>query len=602
MITPIVTSLLATFKEPLLKASKDLKDEFLHLYDNGLTEYINNFYNKYSKTKTFIYRDEKVDFYDIYYPVHLKQSFYDQITPVTDLKKLFRQRNFLTIIGSAGSGKSMLMKHIFLSCVSQTLRIPIVVELRNLNDYDGNVNDYIFNIISRNKLAHSNKLIERILDQGKFLFLFDGYDEIYSSNKDKITNELEEFVDTYSKNTYVVTSRPGSNAESLQRFDNFYVQNLNQTQIKEFVHIQFKNHENKESIEKILAIIDLNENNDYEDYLTNPLLLSMFIFTFNSYPELPKYKNKFYWNVFDTLCTKHDAFTKKGFWLHERKSKLSNDDFESILKWLSYITIFKGKYNFDYQYLKNLLKEIKSKLNLNCDIDDLIYDLNVSISILIQDGTEYTFPHKSLQEYFTALLIRGLHEEQKQKIYTEKFKELEEFTNGGNLNLFKLCYELDKSLFSRYFLIPNLESFLSRIDNHDDYTFTQSCLKAFKIEFYFHPSNKEIGGYSEKSKSTEQYLPFFNLPSSLPPFEKMNASVFLIADFIDTQITISNEFNDISNEKKDSIWHEALNNFFIESGIFKNFKLISNELMLKLNNLKEELKNENLTTKELLDI
>ena len=608
MTLTVGAQLLNTFKEPLLKITKDFKDEFLFLFNNGLSEYIDNFYDKYSKTKTFIYRDEKVNFYDIYFPVTLKSNT-ESISAITDLKVLFSNRKFITIIGSAGCGKSMFMKHIFLSAVNQTYRIPLVIELRNLNDYQGNITEYINKIITRNKIANSEKFIERVLEEGNFLFLLYGYDEIYSYSKDKITTELEEFVDTYSKNTFVITSRPGSNAESLQRFDNFYVQPLNKKQINEFVNLQFKNHESKESVGKIISVIEKPDNRDYKDYLSNPLLLSMFIFAFNNYPELPKIKNKFYWNVFDTLCTKHDSFTKKGFWLHERKSKLLNDDFENILKWFSYITIFKGKYNFDLEFLKSNLLDIKSKLKIDSNVDDIIYDLTVSISILIQDGTDLTFPHKSLQEYFTAILIKGLNEEQKKKIYEEKFNNLKKYTTGGNLNLFKLCYEIDKSYFSKYFLIPNTENFIKSLDNTSEDNLTKSFVEAFDLNIFFSKNEDgtfQIGGCSYNNLPSDSFLSFFNLGSLLPfsRFKESETSTKHIKNLLETKLKLPTKKENFERKTLNIVddWSDETSLFISESGINENFKKLYRNIVKSLEILKKEIDTENVNTKELLDI
>lgn len=608
MITATIgIQLINAFKEPILKLSKEIKDEFLDIFNNGLSDFVDNFYIKYSKTKTFIYRDEKVNFYDVFYPVTLKNSS-ERISEISDLKELFNERKFITIIGMAGCGKSMLMKHIFLSTVSQLYSIPIVVELRNLNDYNGTITDYITKLLTKNKLSINERITERILSEGNFIFLFDGYDEIYSENKDKITNDIEEFVDTYNKNTFVLTSRPGANAESLQRFDNFYVQPLSKKQINEFINLQFKFHDNKESIGKIISVIEKPENRDYKDYLSNPLLLSMFIFTFNTYPELPKSKNKFYWNVFDTLCTKHDAFTKKGFWLHERKSKLQNEDFENILKWFSYISIFKGKYNFDLEYLKSILGEIKLKLNLQPSLEDLIYDLTVSISILIQDGTDFTFPHKSLQEYFTAYLIKGLNEEQKRKIYQEKFLDLRKYTNGGNLNLYKLCYELDKVCFSKYFLISNTKDFLNLIDNSNDIELTKSFIKAFNLKINY---DKNVDGSFRIMSHQYNYLPFdsflafFDLRNILPDLAIDNGeSTEIIRNLLEEKIVLD-ENKKISKIKPVNIvedWDEDIEEYVKKSGIVENFKQLHSEIILNLKHVENELETESTSTKVLLDI
>ncbi len=600
METSTGLTLLSIFKDPLMKLSKGFKDEFLHIFDNGLPEYIDNFYDKFSKTKTFIYREEKVDFYDIFFPVNIKNRN-ENFDTNSDLKKILNKYNFITLIGSAGSGKSMLMKHIFLSTVNQSYRIPIIIELRNLTDYQGKIYDYVTGILTKNELANSGKLVHRILKEGNFIFLLDGYDEIYSSAKDRITLDIEEFVDTYNKNKFVVTSRPGSNAESLQRFDNFYVQSLNNKQIESFIKLQFNNYEDLESVDTILSIVKKPENKDYKEYLSNPLLLSMFIFTFNTYPELPKYKSKFYSNVFDTLCTKHDAFTKKGFWLHERKSGLKNDDFENILKWFSYVTIFKGKYSFDEEFLKERLKEILEKVKLNVDLENLIYDLTVSISIMIQDGTDYTFPHKSLQEYFTAILIKSLNEEQKSKVYGEKFLQQRNHTNGGNLNLYKLCYENDKIYFSKYFLIPNTEEFIKRVDstNPDDLTF--NLLKEFGVRFISNSKMNTVGGYTEKNLIYDSYLAFFQLKSIIPSFEELNSCVSILKLSFQEMVEKNNEkyiHFDQGSEKAQIEKARYLN----ECGIVGKSLILMKELKNGLEKVKKDIAEENENTQDLLDI
>lgn len=189
----------------------------------------------------------------------------------------------------------------------------------------------------------------------------------------------------------------------------------------------------------------------------------MFILTYNLYPELPKSKSKFYWNVFDTLCTKHDSYTKKGGFLHERKSGLQNEELENVLKWLAYATLFEGKYAFDEQYLVEKLKVIREKLKLNFDTTKIIEDFVVSISIIILDGFEYKFPHKSLQEYLAALLIREQSEEAKSKVYYERFASIEGKITGSNQNLWSICIELDKHSFYKNFFIKHLRKFLSTI-------------------------------------------------------------------------------------------------------------------------------------------
>ncbi|MBT7493031.1 MAG: NACHT domain-containing protein, partial [Bacteroidetes bacterium] len=456
-------SLINAFKNPLLEILTDIKDEVKFYFDTGIIKYIESIRKKFIKTKTFLYRLENVNFYDIYFPITIEnKSTKDYL--IDNIEELFNKSNFISIIGNAGCGKSMLLKHVFLNSIMQIVKIPIVIELRNLNDFDGSFMDYLNNLLSGKKLAPNKKILERILSNGEFLFLLDGYDEIFSDNKNKLTSELIEFIDNYSSNYFFITSRPGANVESLPRFDSYSVNDLNDKQVKDFINLQLKNCGDKELANKIINVISKPENQDYNSYLSSPLLLSMFIMTFNSYPEIPKSKSKFYWNVYDTLCTKHDSFTKHGGYQHERKTGLQNEDFENILKWFSFISLFKGKYSFDEQYFTQLLKKIKNKLQLKCSIENLKEDLTVAISILMIDDLEYKFPHKSLQEYFSALLITGQNEKIKKEIYTKKFDKVSGHSFGDNGNMWILLNELDTVPFNRYYITRHIENFYKRIN------------------------------------------------------------------------------------------------------------------------------------------
>ena len=389
------------------------------------------------------------------------------------------------VLSTSGAGSS---SQGFL-CVNPDLATPpggYVVRIKNtmgITEFDFGV---VSNTISGHQLVQSSfsipassntnsggtvvncppnkKILERILSNGEFLFLLDGYDEIFSDNKNKLTSELIEFIDNYSSNYFFITSRPGANVESLPRFDSYSVNDLNDKQVKDFINLQLKNCGDKELANKIINVISKPENQDYNSYLSSPLLLSMFIMTFNSYPEIPKSKSKFYWNVYDTLCTKHDSFTKHGGYQHERKTGLQNEDFENILKWFSFISLFKGKYSFDEQYFTQLLKKIKNKLQLKCSIENLKEDLTVAISILMIDDLEYKFPHKSLQEYFSALLITGQNEKIKKEIYTKKFDKVSGHSFGDNGNMWILLNELDTVPFNRYYITRHIENFYKRIN------------------------------------------------------------------------------------------------------------------------------------------
>jgi len=587
-----------TFKNPILDVLKDIKDEVNFYFDTGIIKYVDSIREKFIKTKTFLYRLENVDFYDIYFPLtlsHNKRNNYK----IEVIENLFENSNFISIIGNAGSGKSMLLRHVFLTSIMQVVKIPIVVELRNLNDFNGTFFDYLNNLLAGKKITPNKKILERILTNGEFIFLLDGYDEIYSDNKNKLTSELIDFIDNYSRNYFLITSRPAANVESLPRFDNYFVNRLSKSQIEEFIILQLRQCDDKKLAEKIISVVNKPENIDYSSYLSSPLLLSMFIMTFNAYPELPKSKGKFYWNVFDTLCTKHDSFTKHGGYQHERKTGLQNEDFEQILKWFSYTTLFKGKFSFDNQYLTELLKKIKVKLNLKCSINDLKEDLTVAISIIIVDGLEYKFPHKSLQEYFSALLIKEQSSETKEDIYTNKFVKFSYLTNDRNDNFWNLCSEIDNIAFSKYFIIKHLQEFIDNIDFTNNESICKSFFAWFGYKQGFQNEIKEnkyfFNSYHFYGRISVDILGYLGIMKirhiGLMPMNDVSLNTQIIS-LINKGLVIKVKIED---DKQDYLidffhmWNDALYSFVIDIGLEVKILQILEDTKAKIEELNKNI-------------
>lgn len=321
---------------------------------------------------------------------------------------------------------------------------------------------------------------------------------------------------------------------------------MTKEQIKNFIAIQLKVDENTEATKRIINVIEKPENKDYRAFLSNPLLLSMFIFTFNSYPELPRSKSRFYWNVFDTLCSKHDSFTKKGCWQHERKSNLQNEELEKIIKWFSYFSFFNGKLSFDSSYMIEKINSIKNSLGYKSEINDIVYDLTVSIPIIIIDGIYYTFPHKSLQEYFAAILIKGLPIEQKVKVYSEQLNSL----FGESSNFYNLCYENDFLYFIDLFLLKNLKDFYAKID----FSSNKEIMRTF-----FEYINFSQG--FRKDKDTNEYK-FSSFSHNASAFESI-VEYLSIFRFFDLHLNANISFRKRANEKI---------NMLIEKGIVKKFE------------------------------
>ena len=450
-----------------------IADDIKQALKDDINSYVGNFVDKYSKIKTFLFSEERRNFYDVYFPLSLKGRNKKMQVP-DNPDKLFAEHNFITLLGHAGCGKTMILRHMFLSACNKSCKIPLVIELRKLKGFDGSFKDFVADNVFKFKLSQNEKIFNSMLKTGKFMFLLDGYDEIAIEQKEVLTHSLEKFFDCYPLNSYLLTSRPGANAETLERFENYHVCKLSDTQVFEFVDKQLLNgsEEDLELASKIKVLLSESKNNPFMKYMSSPLLLSMFILTYNEHPELPKHMSSFYYNVFDTLHSKHDAKTKAGGYQHDKKSKLSQDEIRRLLEAFCFISYMQSTYEFSSEYLHAILPKIIERLKVDCTVDDIIYDLSVAISILIQDGTSYVFPHRSLQEYFAASYIAHSREEVKEKIYSEK---LIKAGRAERVTFWRLCEELDSSCFLQYFLIPSLELYLEKLTKMNDKSLSLSA-------------------------------------------------------------------------------------------------------------------------------
>lgn len=440
---------------------KKFSDSVSHWYNDGFLDYFAKSLKKYKEIKTLLHR-QPTNFYDIYYPAKLQHK--NDIYNTDDISGLFNISNNITIIGDAGSGKSTLIRHLFISSLCQKFKAPIFIALRDLNEENSNLENFIRSNILKNKLAPSDDFLNSLLEDGDFIFFLDGYDEIKSSLKHDVTQKIENFIDKYQKNFFVLTSRPYSNIEFFKDFVNYQICDLSKKDIDAFIKQQIK-----ESIlaKRIVESLKENQHEYINTFLKNPLLLTLYIMSYSKNSSIPSNKYVFYRRVFDVLFTEHDTATKIGF-EREIKTKLNQEQLENILQIFSFLTFFDTHFDFDKQYIFSKLNIIKEKnKSITFSNNDFLDDMKLAIGLWIEDSGIYSFSHRSMQEYFTAVYITNLEKiENKISIY-KKIISLHTLDNIDLNNFLSLCYEMDKIFFIKHYLIPVLLKIKSMFVNVD---------------------------------------------------------------------------------------------------------------------------------------
>ncbi|NQZ28309.1 MAG: NACHT domain-containing protein [Colwellia sp.] len=490
------TILLKALSKPAIKASmplfRALKDRVHHAFNDGMIEYFSASLDKYKNIKTLLHR-QPTPFYNIYFPTTLVDKGTRQDISTNSVESLFKEYNCITIIGDAGSGKSTLLKHLFISTFVENYKAPIFVNLRDLDLTTSNLDEFLCSHILQNKLSPSEDFIKKLLKNGEFLFFLDGYDEIKSSEKHQITKNLENFIDIYPNNNFLLTSRPYSSIEFFKNFRNFHIKDMEKTCQISFIKQQIID---TRLSTKIVDSIKDSSDRYIQSFFKNALLLTLYIMAYSKNSSIPNKKYIFYRRVFDVLFAEHDSATKIGY-EREIKSQLNQESLEYVLKVFCFLSYFESQFDFKKDYIFKQLGIIKDKSDFKFKNNDFIDDMKLSIGLWSEDCGVYSFAHRSMQEYFASVHLTNMKSIKHKKIVYKKIMALTYDMDFNVTNFLSLCYEMDEQFFIENYsikLIKKLKKLI--INNNGDYNLSLPYLGNGIFESNSGKENTHIKSYS----------------------------------------------------------------------------------------------------------
>ncbi len=172
-------------------------------------------------------------------------------------------------------------------------------------------------------------------------------------------------------------------------------------------------------------------------------------------------KSQFYHQVYDALFETHDL-SKEGYLKRDKYSKLHIDDFERVLRYIGYFTAIENIIEYDKDFIINIIDKSKKHIpDLKFKSSDFLKDLLKTVPIFKQEGNNYRWSHKSLQDYFAAKFIWIDSKESRTQILRKIF-ELNE--NKRFYNILDIYYELDPNTFDStitYWLLDDFCKFAS---------------------------------------------------------------------------------------------------------------------------------------------
>lgn len=451
-------------------------DEALKLkLRNSYDEYLVRMRDKHSKTKSFFIRDQPVDLYSYYVPTGIASSYHSISRPTFEACIDFS--NKFVISGTGGTGKSVLMRHLFLDCIRHKKFVPIFIELRELNRNKNTLMRSIYDSLENHGFTLGDDFIKRAMEAGHFCFFFDGYDELDHALRSDVMLEISEMLDRYVSCPVIISSRPDDVFNGGNNFSVFKILPLDLMSASLLVERLPYDEE-----VKVRFIDELNAGSfvEHESFLSNPLLLSIMLLTYGSSAEIPSKLSIFYNQAYEALFQRHDA--NKAGYLRMRLTKLDIQDFAKVFSLFSVLTYEKRLFKMSRTTCLDYISKSSGVVSESFKSSDYLADLLSAACLLMEDGLDISFSHRSFQEYFVAYFVSKASSVIQENLIASYWQA------GDSDSILSLLYEIHPEVVEKVLIIPKLEDLfrclgvVDVVEKEHAFKFLQMCYGQILID------------------------------------------------------------------------------------------------------------------------
>lgn len=401
-----------------------------------------------------IFKSDLVPLSSFYYPSKVRDaSSLKQAWPASTVDQLHANGNVL-LYGTVGQGKSMFMRNLCVSELRAGQRIPIFVELRNIDDK----NSIIDLIRSAMELVGffdiSAESLDFLLSNAGFSIFLDGFDEVKRQYALPSYQSVAKLMGKYPNTRWIISSRPGGAATSLQAIPNITRLRLEELGEADFDPFLARLKVDSARRAKLLDAIKASST-DVKGVLTTPLMLTLLKETFGISANIPENLHDFYEALFHVLALRHDDI--KDMYQRERATSLSNSELQESFEAFSFLSKEHGVSLNDTQFA-SCAKDAAKLSGKEFTPEGLKSDLTGVVCLMVPDGLRTAFIHKSIQEFFAAFFIKDFTNSELVSQFYRGLRQHKLMAWSQELNFLE---KLDYHRYIEHFTLPNIDEFLS---------------------------------------------------------------------------------------------------------------------------------------------
>lgn len=470
----------------------DTREDSPEFDDEDIRLYLDKIGQKYGTVRTLLNPYQQTPVHSIYVcndiersvavPGRFRNTYTTEYIHNACAQDLSACSNFVIIIGTGGIGKSMMIRHLLLDAIERYPEDGIVPVFLMLKDYDvsnSSLMEYLVTKIHNFSPGITADHLTSLLDAGRCLLLLDGLDEVGTKQADAFEKKLEEFIDRFPNNQYVVSSRPHRTFSAYSRFTILKIRPFTKDQALSLVDKLECSADDASIKAEFRARLDSTLYNSHRQFAENPLLLTIMYMTYELFRDVPSKMHLFYRDAYDALSKSHDAL--KGL-KRSSETGLTSDEFAEWFAEFCARTYYDEKYEFtEYEFAEyfNSLTQHTKHPNRRIEAKAFRDDLCDNLCLMYFESGKYHFTHRSFQEYFCALFFS------KQKDRTlegigDFFDNLRSRNYGDKT--FSMLYDMIPGKIDEYVFIPYLRKLFEECDAGEGYwTFLETMYP--QIEF-----------------------------------------------------------------------------------------------------------------------
>jgi hypothetical protein len=434
---PLTKALGWTFSEALKGTRNQNIEKSLKTLSEKILEVI--------KVKTIYKGDDSIDLHEFYVATKIDkiQGAVDSILNISDKS--------IVLEGTVGQGKSIFMRYLTYQEATKGQKVPIFFELRRLEDNQtlrAAISDKIKNWIP----LFNDDDFEKFSISGSLVLFLDGFDEVPYEKAGRLINEIEGWCERYEDLQIIISSRPEAEIQKLNSFRVFKLSSYDFDEQSKLIDKLVPEEESRNLLKQAIEDSTI----EIKELLLTPLMVTLFVMRYRASLEIPNNQNEFYQELFSVLISRHDK-TKPGY-KRGLSSNLTETQLQEVFEEFCFNTCNKDKLVFSHAEVIRFIDECLKRQRMEVSAENVLEDFSKVICLLLKDGMDYSFIHRSIQEYFYSSFISKKSEKAKEVFYKKCLSNSQ--IHNRTINILNFLKRNDTYSYNKYYQLVIIDDYI----------------------------------------------------------------------------------------------------------------------------------------------